>query len=366
MNIAMISPNYQAVSETFIKAQKELLAGNVKYYHTGMIPEYLEDRRLNRGLHKLYYRFYGKIVLSKKFYDYRHAFKVSLRREKIDVALAQFGFTGVECLDICMKLKIPLLVYFYGGDVTCRKVLDEYETRYPAVFDYASALFVVSCKMRDDLIKLGAPAGKIIVNHCGPDEDFFKINHDINSTCFIAVGRFTDKKAPYHTILAFERVLRKYPEARLIMAGDGELLPLCKNISCALKISHAVDFPGFISHEQEKQLMAKCCAFVQHSIKSDDGDSEGTPVAITEASAAGLPVVSTLHAGIPDVIVNGQTGWLVEEHDAEGMADAMINILADPAAAVSMGLAGRHYIQDNFNMSKHIAMINSAIEKCVK
>ena len=67
------------------------------------------------------------------------------------------------------------------------------------------------------------------------------------------------------------------------------------------------------------QHLKSSTAFAQHSITAENGDMEGTPVGIVEASYAGLPVISTFHAGIPDVINNRETGLLVEEHDVEEM-----------------------------------------------
>ena len=82
-----------------------------------------------------------------------------------------------------------------------------------------------------------------------------------------------------------------------------------------------------------------------------------------EASAAGLPVVSTLHAGIPAVVVDGQTGLLVQEHDVERMAQYMIRLLDDREYAMSLGRQGREFVRNNFSMEKHIGVLNGLINK---
>ena len=106
-------------------------------------------------------------------------------------------------------------------------------------------------------------------------------------------------------------------------------------------------------------------AFVQHSITADNGDMEGTPVAVLEASAAGLPVISTFHAGIPDVIIHGETGLLVEEHDVEGMANYMIHLLENPDKAINMGAKGKTHIRDNFSLDRHLNTISELVKKAV-
>ena len=102
-------------------------------------------------------------------------------------------------------------------------------------------------------------------------------------------------------------------------------------------------------------------AYVQHSIVSENGDCEGAPVSIIEASAAGLPVISTRHAGIPDVIIDQHTGLLVDEMDIEGFAINMEKLLIDWNLASLLGKNGKENIKKNFSLSKHLDIINDAI-----
>jgi glycosyltransferase involved in cell wall biosynthesis len=93
---------------------------------------------------------------------------------------------------------------------------------------------------------------------------------------------------------------------------------------------------------------------------------EGTPVAIIEAQAAGLPVISTYHAGIPDIVVHNETGYLVEEGEVDRMADYMISLASNLSQAKSMGDAGRKRIQEKFTMTHHIAALDSVLAKVAK
>jgi glycosyltransferase involved in cell wall biosynthesis len=107
--------------------------------------------------------------------------------------------------------------------------------------------------------------------------------------------------------------------------------------------------------------MAEALAFVQHSVTAPNGDMEGTPVAVLEAGAAGLPVIATRHAGIPDVVIEGETGLLVDEHDVEGMAAMMIRLAEMPETAMEMGSAARKRVREHFSMEQHISLLNRCI-----
>jgi glycosyltransferase involved in cell wall biosynthesis len=213
------------------------------------------------------------------------------------------------------------------------------------------------------LAALGACREKIAYTPCAPQDSFFQVSPRLSEQTFAAAGRFVNKKAPYYTVLAFDRVLKSHPGARLFFAGEGPLLNACRNIARHLGCEHAVTFPGAVDPPALQDVFARARGFVQHSITADDGDSEGTPVAVLEAGAAGLPVVATAHAGIPDVVVHGQTGLLVAEHDVDGMADAMRRLLDDREYAVTLGRQARQHVQDNFSMQQHISILSALIDR---
>src|SRR5690606_7951411 len=109
-----------------------------------------------------------------------------------------------------------------------------------------------------------------------------KVQPTFSKKQFVAIGRFTDKKAPYYTLMAFKEAIKNHPDATLIMAGDGQLLNMCKNLVRFFKIENQVAFPGVISPEKFRELLSESLAFVQHSITAENGDMEGTPLAVLE------------------------------------------------------------------------------------
>ncbi|MDZ4845291.1 MAG: glycosyltransferase [Chitinophagales bacterium] len=352
--IAIVSTNKEKYSETFIRAHVTKLPYYVFYLHTGYLPtKYgMEDLPLACGADA----------------ENKTLLKLSIKKffieNKIELVLAQYGPSGVKMMDICSELNIPLIVYFRGYDAYREDMLKEYAADYRKLFQTASALFVVSNAMKAQLQRLGAQAEKIYYNPSGADTEVFQY-HDAgkNPPVFLATGRFEASKSPHLTILAFEKALLQIPDARLVMVGEGYLLEACKILTKALKIEHAVTFKGIVSHKEVAKLMSQCRAFVQHSVTTPSNDTEGTPVAVMEASASGLPVIATLHAGIPEVVEQDKTGFLVEEGDIDGMAQYIINLGENAALASMLGEAGRRKITRDFTAQKNIERLTTVIER---
>jgi len=133
-----------------------------------------------------------------------------------------------------------------------------------------------------------------------------------------------------------------------------------------LGISERVRFAGAVGHDDVKDLFTSSFLFVQHSVTADDGDSEGTPVAVLEASAASLPVVSTKHAGIPDVIIDGETGLLGEGRDVDAMVASIIKLFRDRKCAQDLGMKGRENILRNFSMEKHLGRLEEVLRSAIE
>ena len=364
INLALISPNQNAYSETFIQNHKKHFDANVHFYYGGSLPQYLEgDSLLRLSRKETISRRIKERIFKKKMTntDQEKALINSFRKYKIDAVYAEYGTTGAAITNICKQLNLPLIVNFHGYDASVTDILDNHKIAYLLMFEYATKVVVVSEFMYSRLLDIGCPADKLEYITYGPEDAFFDIQPNYEEISFLAVGRFVDKKAPYYTILAFEKVVEKYPNAKLYMAGNGILLNTCINLCSYLKLDNHITFLDALSHEELMQYYTKVRAFVQHSVTAKNGDMEGTPVAVLEASAAALPVISTKHAGIPDVIIDGETGFLVEEHDIDGMAENMIKIIEDADLAKKMGEAGRRNVRENFCIDKHIGKLNELI-----
>ena len=292
----------------------------------------------------------------------KNRLKKILISEKIDCVLAEFLNTGSSVREVCEELNIPIVANVLGYDIHKNDVYEKYEESYKKLANYKSIVIPVAKNMIPKLENLGFKNNQIIFSPLGAREEFFNITPQYNAKTFLAVGRFTPSKSPESTVLAFSKVLQKIQDAKLIFAGDGELILSIKELTKKLKIENSVDFVGWISQEKQLELLSNSSVFVQHSVTSKNGDAEGTPVAILEASAAGLPVVSTRHGGIVDSIIENETGFLVNEFDIDEMAEKMIYLVENPVISKQMGENARNFIFNNFSMKKHIEHVDSAIK----
>ncbi len=158
--------------------------------------------------------------------------------------------------------------------------------------------------------------------------------------------------------------MSRSPVAQGVGFGPPPRLP-AKTFARGLGIADAVTFLGACPPSVVQAEMRGARCFVQHSIEAADGDSEGTPVAVLEAGASGLPVVSTRHGGIPDVVVDGRTGFLVDEHDVPAMAERMLRLARDPGLAELLGRAGRERVANEFALPRSIGRLWDVIAACI-
>lgn len=363
--IAMVSPSQNAYSETFIQAQKKGLKGEMYYYYGGHLPNSLEGiGLLNNDANKVIAKLKRKFRLT-QFTSAELVFIKSLKKNKIQLVLAQYGITAHRIVKICKYLNIPLITHFHGYDASMKSQIEACNN-YKEVFAYSSYVIAVSLSMQKHLIELGCYKEKLVYNTYGPDSSFLEIKPQFSEPIFIGLGRFVEKKAPYYTILAFKQVVEKFPNAKLVLGGQGELFEVCNNLVRYSQLENNVLFPGVLSRDEFAGYLSKGLAFVQHSVTALSGDQEGTPVAVLEASASGLPVIATKHAGIPDVILDGETGFLVEEHDVDVMAEKMIQLLEDKSLAPQMGMRGKERIKAHFTIEKHLETLDILIEKIIQ
>lgn len=365
--LALISPSENAITETFILQHRERLEGKIHYMYGGIIPLNANNgKRLiyKNPIKRLSAYISGKAI-NLQFNEKENALYNYLRNNKIEVVLAEYGHAGANVMMVCKKLQIPLLVHFHGHDAFLNDLLSNYKERYKEMFSYATTIVSVSNLMTKKLISLGCPSEKILYNPYGPICDFYSLINKWEGKTFLSVGRFVEKKSPIITLSAFKRTLTTHPDAKLIMVGDGPLLKVCKKLVKDWGIDKSIQFKGAIPHRKIIGYFSECIAFVQHSITPPSGDSEGTPVGILEAGAAGLPVISTKHAGISDVVIHMETGYLVDEFDEIEMANYMVKIASDINLAKKLGLSARKRVYDHFNLDRHISLLNIEVKRAI-
>lgn len=278
-----------------------------------------------------------------------------LRERRIKLIHAHFGPAGLLMLPIARRLDIPLLVTFHGYDASTLLRRASYRESLHALFEYASVI-AVSNALAERLLDAGADLARLKVLRLGiPLHEFQyvarrplaeKVRRD-EPLRLLQVARLVEKKGTRHTLRAFAELLRAYPRCTLTIAGDGPLLSSMRRLAQELGLGHAVRFTGSIPSREVSRLMAESDACVQHSVTASDGDQEGLPVVLMEAMASGLPVVSTLHSGIPELVEDGASGYLVAERDEQAYAQKLRALLDDDG---QIGRRARLVIEQRFDM----------------
>jgi len=368
-NLCIIKPNKDAFSETFIQEHIDRLPGNKKVLYGGAFPVYdHEGNFLVKSWFGLLSYLIQKKVLKRKNIGVRtNALVQYFKDQKIDIVFAEYGMVGAMVTEACSLAGVPLIIHFHGADAHHRGTISQYGDLYKKAFAYASYLIAVSGDMVEALKQLGAPEDKIIKASCGVDTIAFpQLDISKSPRNFLSVGRFVEKKSPTSIVKSFKVVADKYPDAKLWMVGQGPMFEETKQLINKLGLEKSVTLTGTLKPAQVKELLKQTRCFVQHSVTARSGDKEGTPVSILEAGASGLAIISTRHAGIKEAVINGETGYLVEEYDIQGMGEYMTIIADDVALASELGAKEAAYIRENYEIKNRIITLTSLLEQALK
>jgi len=368
--IAIFNHNYNKYTETFVASHLKALPYHIISFYGWPSPLHV-DKMENLISDEFY--------LQKSLYSTAQllnfnavekedaAISKRLIEDEVEVILAEFGTMGARMANVAKQTGIPLVAIFYGYDAWHRSVLTENKEKYAQLFEQAECLIGVSRDICNQLEKLGCPKSKITYLPCSVDlKKFRTIERDFNDPHFLSVGRFCQTKAPQLTILAFSEVLKKIPTAKLTMIGadDGNgVLESCLTLIKSLKIAKNITLVGTKTSDEVLAEMHRASIFVQHSVTTpENGDKEGTPVAIMEAMATGIPVIATNHAGISEMIENGKTGILIPEFEHLAMAEEMVKLHNDKERMMLMGAEAAKSIRSKKLINSHIELLTEIID----
>lgn len=365
LRLALAAPSFNRSSETFIRAHARtilpydtvlLCEDGTEAEHLGMpvlseIDVYPTPYSLAERLHNsLRFRWSVHAERSLRGSEERRI-RSFLTRQGVTHCLAEFGPMGCKLMHAASRSKVRLFVHFHGYDATLLPRQPSWRRHYRALFPQAAGIIAPSRFIADRLADMGCPRDKLHISACGiAPEQFEETRREPGIA--LAVGRLVDKKAPLTTIRAFVEATREMPNTHLHMVGDGPLLKPARALVDQLGAAEQITLHGALPHEEVRSLLRRASLFLQHSVTAPNGDMEGLPVAILEAMASSIPVISTRHSGIPDVVRNHETGILVDEHDTTAMSRAIGALLHNPDLARAMGQAGAPRVRTEFS---HVA-----------
>jgi len=244
---------------------------------------------------------------------------------------------------------LPAVVSAYGYDVSLfPRTLWGLGMRYlRPVFQEMDCFLAMSEDMRRDLVGLGCPERKVVVHYYGTDTDRFaypeRTYGDRKAIDILVCGTLEPKKAQDRVLEAlclWERRQQASPDFTVTLMGDGPLRPRLEAMVREYGWTDRVRFLSHVLYHERRLVEAyrQADVFALPSVTLR-GDKEGIPGTLVEAMACGLPVVSTYHAGIPEMITDGQDGLLVQEWDLEGLSRALGRLIVDAALRERLGRA---------------------------
>ncbi len=215
----------------------------------------------------------------------------------------------------------------------------------------AEFIVCISNFHKDFYIKNGAQPEKLIVVYCGIDVTQFEFKQKsmVSPVHILSLGRLIEKKGFEDLIDACEILKKKNISLKCTIAGDGPLEESLKRRIKSLDLDNEVHVTGkALLQEELADFMHQGDIFAQPCVWSKDNDVDGTPRTLMEAMACGLPSISTRIAGIPDIIIDGESGLLVEPNDPESLAQAIQKIVEEPGLADKLSSGGRKQIEKGF------------------
>ena len=298
----------------------------------------------------------------------------AIHREQVRLFHAHFGSSGVKFLPLCRQLKLPMVVSTYGYDLTSLPLSDlEYRQNLIDLFDYASFVFAMSRDMRARLLELGCPEDKAVIHHTSIDVDDFAYRaprEDVDTLRILTVCNYVEKKGLPYLVKALALVKKQAPNVELRIVGrPSEPNAIARELDrliADLGLEDTVHQEGFIPFEMLPEEFAQADIFALPSVIASDGDQEGIPTVLLEAQSSGLPVVSTRHAGIPDAVLDGKTGFLAPERDVEQLADRLLKLVLNFDLRREMGKSGREYIEQEFNIHRQMKRLEEIYDSVIK
>jgi colanic acid/amylovoran biosynthesis glycosyltransferase len=282
---------------------------------------------------------------------------------------AHFGIDGVLALPLARAVKLPLIVTLHGYDATISdaefaktRTGRLYLNRRRDLWRHAAAILCVSDFIRAKALEAGFPEAKLRQQYIGVDPTRFRRTEQTGSVpSVLFVGRLVEKKGCDVLIRAMQIVQQQIPSVQTNIVGDGPLRSPLETLAKSLQVN--CTFLGSCPSERIKQLLERSSLLCLPSRTASNGDTEGLPMVILEAQAMGVPVVSSLHAGIPEAVIHGLTGMLAPEEDYETLAEYLTLLLARDDLRLLFGSRAATFVRDKFNLEIHTRALEDIYEE---
>ncbi len=266
-----------------------------------------------------------------------------------------FGHIAVHLLPLIRAWSHPSVVSFHGADVMVDLEKTAYRAATQDMLKAVRLVLVRSESLGRAIVEIGCAPEKIRVQRTGIPVDEIPFRERVwpndGAWKFVQACRLIEKKGLKTSLRAFAEFAGRYPLATFTIAGEGPLRDELEILARALGIDSRLNFAGFVSQRELRELFYRSHIFLHPSEQGADGNQEGVPNSMLEAMASGLPVFATGHGGIPEAIEDGKSGILVKESDQAALARALLDTVAHSDQLAAIARNGAESVRQKFEQT---------------
>ncbi len=286
---------------------------------------------------------------------------------------AHFGIDGVYALPLARRLNVPLITTFHGFDATLSTVAllsSPAWMNYPLfrrqLARHGDVFLCVSSFIREQVLGAGFPASRTHLHYTGVDCQAIRPRDPGEETqTILHVARLVAMKGTEYLIRAFAALAQRHPACNLVVIGEGALNKKLQALARSLVPVSRIRFLGALPHAQVLAWIRKAAMLVLPSVVTGTGRVEGLGMVVLEAAASGVPVVASRIGGIPEGVIDGETGFLVPARDAEALCARMGELLDEPALRHRLGAAARALVEQRFDLRRQGRALENVYDDAV-
>ncbi|MEQ9485070.1 glycosyltransferase [Coleofasciculus sp. F4-SAH-05] len=278
------------------------------------------------------------------------------KRPDYDIIQCHFGSEGLKGMDLrdMGAIKGKLCTIFHGLDLSGH--LKKYgDSLYDQLFETGDIFMPISNNWKNQLIQLGCDQQRIIVHRMGIDCQQFTFTprhpDPDGSIRLVSIARLVEKKGIEYGIRAVAQLSQSYSHIQYNIIGDGELRESLEQLIKELNAGEQIKLLGWKQKEEVITILNNSHILLAPSITGQNGDQEGIPVVLMEAMAMGLPVISTYHSGIPELVEDGVTGFLVPEKNYHELAGKIKILVEAHQLWTKIGQTSRLRVENDYDIN---------------
>lgn len=284
---------------------------------------------------------------------------------EFDITYTMFLGTAFDLYPLSRR-GITYVVHAGGSDITTLRGVTRGYRRASIKVAQRAAMVLVGSRFLQDRYRAVDPATETVLHYIGVDVPDTARRPRSDDFRVVAASRLHPVKGVDRTIKAFTRAFRNRPDARLDILGDGPERRALERLAIELGVAPRVSFHGQVPARAVDTWISGADVFVQHNVTLANGAAEALGGSILEASARGVPVVATRSGGVPEAVLDGETGLLTEEEDVEEMAHHLSALYDDSALGDRLGLAGRRFVQTEHNSASQDQVLSATVQSIGK